>query len=80
MPRSGVITSDVFEPTLTIVCEPCHRWGSYGVRRLMNKRGDARLLSLLSADCPKRTANKVTDTCKAKFEFPNGPPSARVDR
>jgi hypothetical protein len=73
----------VLEPALTIVCEPCERRGSYGVSRLVNEHGDARLpdpLTLLSADCPKRTANKVTDTCKAKFEFLNGPPSSRRDR
>jgi len=37
---------------ITIVCEPCKRRGSYGVRRLLAKHGDARLpdsLSLLSA-------------------------------
>jgi hypothetical protein len=49
MPRSGAITlSDVAEPALRIVCEPCKRRGSYGVRRLLTKHGDA-LASLGSA-------------------------------
>jgi hypothetical protein len=81
MPRAGAVTlSDVLEPGLTIVCEPCNRRGSYGVRRLLGKHGNARLpdlLSLLSADCSKRTANRITDTCKARFAWPDGPPTAR---
>jgi hypothetical protein len=66
---------------MTIVCEPCQRRGNYGVRRLMSKHGDARLpevLGLLSANCPKRTANKITDSCKAKFQWPDGPATPQM--
>lgn len=84
MPRSGAITlSDVVEASLTIVCEPCKRRGSYGVRRLMTKHGDAGLpdlLNLLSATCPRRMANSMTDRCKAAFEWPDGYPRAREGR
>ena len=81
MARAGALTlSDVLDPSLAIVCAQCGRRGRYGVRRLMAKHGDAaipELLGLLSADCPKRMAKRVTDTCKARFEWPFGPPTVR---
>ena len=44
MPRDGaVVLSDLRNPTLLIVCEPCGRRGSYGVARLMERHGDAKL-------------------------------------
>ena len=42
MPRDGAITlTDLQAPFLRIVCEPCHRRGSYAVARLIAERGDA---------------------------------------
>jgi hypothetical protein len=81
MPRSGAVTlSDLREPRLTLACQPCGRRGVYSVERLYDRHGDAQLpglLDLLSADCPKRTANKISDRCQARFEWPNGAPQAR---
>ena len=56
MPRDGaVVLSDVRSPTLSIVCEPCGRRGTYNVARLMEQHGDAKLTDLLQtlANCPK---------------------------
>ena len=47
MPRDGSFTlSDVREPTLAIVCEPCGRRGRLSVARLMAQHGDAKLTYL----------------------------------
>ena len=57
MPRDGSITlSDVSEPTLSVVCEPCGRHGRYSVARLMEQHGDAKLTDLLLvlATCDRR--------------------------
>jgi RNase P subunit RPR2 len=64
----SVILSDVREPTLVIICEPCGRRGRYNVERLMAERGDAKLTDLLAtlADCPK--ARSVSDRCKGVHE------------
>src|SRR5260370_833901 len=54
--RSRGALSDVREPTLTIVCEPCGRRGRYAVARLIEKYGaDAKLpdLRLALANCEK---------------------------
>ena len=70
MPRHGsVILSDLREPTLTIVCEPCGRRGRYNVARLMEKYGDAKLTELLEtlANCPKAIST-IYDRCKAVYE------------
>ena len=59
MPRDGsIIVSDVREPTLAIVCEPCGRRGVYSVARLMESYGDAKLTDLLHtlAGCPKASS------------------------
>jgi hypothetical protein len=56
MPRDGALTlSDVRRPTLSIICEPCGRRGTYNVARLMELHGDAKLTDLLQtiANCPK---------------------------
>jgi hypothetical protein len=56
MPRDGaVVLSDLRNRTLSIVCEPCGRRGSYGVAPLMEQHGDAKLTDLLQtlANCPK---------------------------
>lgn len=80
MARGGALTlADVQVPSLTIFCEQCAGRGRYGVRRLMAKYGAAglpELLGLLSAGCPKRMATRVTDRCRARFEWPNEPPRA----
>ncbi len=48
MPRDGaVVLSDLRNPTLSIVCEPCGRRGAYSVARLMERHGDAKLTDLL---------------------------------
>jgi hypothetical protein len=76
MPRDGSLTlSDVREPTIDIVCEPCGRPGRYNVERLIAKhRGDLRLTDLLLtlADCPKATSIGIHDGCQER--------SARYDR
>ena len=55
---------------LTIVCAPCGRRGSYGVQRLMEQHGDAKLTDLLVtlADCQKARSASIHDRCKAVFE------------
>jgi hypothetical protein len=54
-PDGSFVLSDVREPKLSIVCEPCGRRGSYNVAKLMEQHGDAKLTYLLRtlADCPK---------------------------
>jgi hypothetical protein len=70
MPKDAFTLSDVIEPTLTIVCEPCGRRGRYNVERLMAKPGDAKLPDLLKtlANCPKTKSFSIDDRCKAHFE------------
>ena len=63
MPREGaVVLSDLRNPTLSIVCEPCGRRGTYNVARLMEQHGDAKLTDLLQtlANCPKRARPAAT--------------------
>ena len=71
MPRDGaLILSDVRSPSLSIVCEPCGRRGTYSVARLMEQHGDARLTDLLQtlANCQKARSASIHDRCKAVFE------------
>jgi hypothetical protein len=44
--------SDVCEPALVIVCEPCERRVRYKVERLMAEHGDAKLTDLLTIRIP----------------------------
>jgi hypothetical protein len=70
MPRDGaLVLSDVHEPTLIVVCEPCGRRGTYNVARLMEQRGDAKLTDLLHtlANCPKARSASIHDRCNAVF-------------
>jgi hypothetical protein len=70
MPRDGsLILSDVREPTLAIVCEPCSRRGVYNIARLMAEHGDAKLTDLLHAvvECPKARSASIHDRCKAVY-------------
>jgi hypothetical protein len=71
MPRDGsLILSDVPDPTLTMVCEPCGRRGHYNVDGLLEEHGDAKLTDLLRtlADCPKTRSAIIHDRCKAVYE------------
>jgi hypothetical protein len=70
MPKDAFTLSDVREPTLTIVCEPCGRRGRYNVERLVAKHGDTKLLYLLDTltNCPKMQSANIYDRCKARFE------------
>ena len=70
MPKDAFTLSDVREPTLTVVCEPCGRRGRYNVERLVAKHGDAKLLYLLDtlANCPKMQSANIYDRCKARYE------------
>ena len=73
MPRDGaVVLSDVRSPTLIVVCEPCGRRGTYGVARLMEQHGDAKLTDLLQtlANCPKARSASIHDRYKAVFGQP----------
>jgi hypothetical protein len=70
MPRNALTLSNVREPTLTLVCQPCARRGRYAVTRLIEKHGDARLTDLLQtlADCPKARSASIYDRCKVVYE------------
>ena len=70
-PRDGaVVLSDLRNPTLSIVCEPCGRHETYNVARLMERHGDAKLTDLLQtlANCPKARSANIHDRCRAVFE------------
>ena len=70
MPRGGAVTlSDVREPALVIVCEPCERRGRYKAERLMAEHGDAKLTDLLTilAGLPEDALVSVHDRCKAAY-------------
>jgi hypothetical protein len=70
MPKDALTLSDVREPTLTIVCEPCGRRGRYNVERLVAKHGNAKILYLLAeiTNCPKVQSTNIYDRCKAAYE------------
>jgi hypothetical protein len=61
MPKDAFTLSDVREPTLTVVCEPCGRRGRYNVEKLMAKHGDAKILYLLDTltNCPKMQSANI---------------------
>ena len=70
MPRDGaVVLADLGNPTLSIVCEPIARRGTYNVVLLMEQHGDAKLTDLLQtlANCPKARSASIHDRCKAVF-------------
>jgi hypothetical protein len=68
MPRDGSLTLfDIREPTLTIICERCGRYGRHKVARLTAAHGaDAKLTDLLVtlANCEKARSVSVHDRCK----------------
>ena len=48
MPRDSALTlSDVRGPSLAIVCQSCARYRRYGVARLIEEHGDAKLTELI---------------------------------
>jgi hypothetical protein len=70
MPRDGaLVLSDLRQPTLSLVCEPCGRRGVYSVAKLMAEHGDAKLTDLLPAlvECPKALSASIHDRCKAVY-------------
>jgi hypothetical protein len=70
MPRDGaLVLSDLRQPTLSIVCEPCGRRGRYDVAKLIEQHGDAKLTDLLPAlvECPKARSASIHDRCKAVY-------------
>jgi hypothetical protein len=76
MPRDGaLVLSNLRNPTLSIVCEPCGRRGTCNVARLMEQHGDAKLPGLLQtlADCPKARSASIHDRCNSKG-WPYSPP------
>jgi hypothetical protein len=71
MQRDGALTlSEVLSPTLSIVCEPCNPHGRYGVARLAEEHGDAKLTELLQTldSCPKTRSSSIHDQCKVVYE------------
>jgi hypothetical protein len=70
MAKDAFTLSDVREPTLTIVCEPCGRRGRYNVDRLIAKHGNAKILYLLAelTNCPKTESSKIYDRYKARYD------------
>jgi hypothetical protein len=73
MPRDGaIIFSDLTGKldVLAVACDKCGRDGCYGLSRLINKRGrDAKVIDWLdeiTADCPKKSAHNMNDSCGAK--------------
>ena len=71
MPRDGaLILSDVRGPTLAIVCQSCASHRRYGVARLIEEHGDAKLTELIVtlADCPKASSARMYERCTAVYE------------
>ena len=71
MSRDGsLVLSDLRQPTLSIVCEPCALRGRYSVAKLIEEHGDAKLTDLLLtlANCPKARSASIPDQCKAVYE------------
>ena len=70
--RRRACLSDLRQPTLSIVCEPCGRRGRYSVAKLTEQHGDAKLTDLLLtlAACPKARSAGIHDRCKAVYGQP----------
>jgi hypothetical protein len=73
MSRDGaIIFSDLIGKldVLRMTCDKCKRDGCYGLSRLIDKRGrDAKLidwLDELTAECPKKIARNMNDSCGAR--------------
>jgi hypothetical protein len=73
MPRDGAQTlSDLRDPVLTVVCEPCGRRERHDVESLKRQYdGGVKmpdLLAALVADCPKTRSFSIYDRCRAVYE------------
>jgi hypothetical protein len=70
MPKDAFTLSDVREPMVTIVRQPCGRRGRYNVARLIDKYGDEKILYVLPAiaNCPKAESADIRDLCNACYE------------
>jgi hypothetical protein len=68
MPRDGSLTlSDIREPTLSIGCERCGRYGRYNVNRLIAAHGaDAKLTELLMTLAIARRRARFRSTTAAR--------------
>jgi hypothetical protein len=73
IPRDGAtVFSDLIGKldVLRVSCGKCERDGRYGLARLINQRGrDAKILDWLdelTAECPKKIARNMNDSCGAK--------------
>jgi hypothetical protein len=70
MPRDGaLVLTDLRQPPLSVACEPCGRRERYGVAKLMEQRGDAKLTDLLQAlvASPKARSASIHVRCKAVY-------------
>ena len=71
MPRESALTlSDVRGPSRAIVCQSCARYRRYGVARLIEEHGDAKLTELIVtlADCPKVSSARMYERCTVVYE------------
>ena len=73
MPRDGAISFGDLETKLSVLkvtCSKCPRQGRYILFRLIKAHGrNAKLidwLDVITADCPKRSANSMNDQCGAR--------------
>lgn len=70
MPANGsILLGDVAQhlASVDIACNFCPRVGKASIARLMSEHGPAMpvptLLRLLSADCPRRLAQRIAEPC-----------------
>ena len=71
MPRDGSLTlSDLRQPMIGVICDPCGRRGRYSVAKLIERYGNTKLTDLLVeiVDCPKTRSVSIHDRCRATFE------------
>src|SRR5437868_4967440 len=58
-------------PRIRVECRKCGRRGDYSPARLIERHGAGltlpNLLPILSADCPRRLENLITDQCSIVF-------------
>lgn len=68
--RGAVPLAAFPHPRVRIICTKCDRQGDYSTARLQARYGDIGmpdLLTRLSADCPRRIANRILDLCGAVY-------------
>ena len=73
MPRDGAIIFDDLKGKLVVLrvtCTKCPRHGLYILKRLIRAHGQNSKvidwLDVITADCPKRSANSMNDQCGAR--------------